>query len=151
MGEMEQADVKENQISAYLNPLPDHISELAQNLRAWFRSEYSPTFELVAESTMSVNIGYGFTRKAWDCFAAIIIYKNHINISLPSGAGLSDPHGILHGTGKRIRHIKIKRLEELMADEVTAILEEARNNANAMVPKHEAEKVGVETRVKPVS
>lgn len=100
---------------------------------------------------MSLNIGYGFTRKAWDCFAAIIVYKNHINISLPSGAGLSDPQGILHGTGKRIRHIKIKRLEDLMSDEIAAILEEARNNANSMVPKPEAEKTGVETRVKSVS
>lgn len=141
----------EEKITQLLLPLPDHISELAQNLRAWFRSEYSPTHELVAKSTNSVNIGYGFSRKAWDCFAAIIVYKNHINISLPSGAGLSDPHSVLHGTGKRIRHIKIKRLEDLMTDEVRAILEEARNNANGLVPKPEAEKLGVETRVKPVS
>jgi len=98
----------EQQIMKFLEPFNSEISSLAQQLRDHLRKETKPTIELVGDSTISVNIGYGFTEKAWDCFCAIIVYSKHINISFPSGVFLSDPQGLLQGKGKRIRHIKIR-------------------------------------------
>ena len=95
-------------IEEYLQLFDKGISSLAMELRTHIQEETKPAFELVGDSVISVNIGYGFTEKAWDCYCAIIVYSKHINISFPSGAFLTDPHGLLEGTGKRIRHIKIK-------------------------------------------
>jgi len=82
---------------------------------------------LVGDSTISLNIGYGFTTKDWDCFCAIIIYRKHINLSFPSGAYLSDPQQLLRGTGNRIRHIRINDINDLENAAVEVILNEARN------------------------
>ena len=77
---------EEQQIEGFLEFFNSEIASLAQNLRTHLKKECKPSFELVGDSTISLNIGYGFTEKAWDCFCAIIIYSKHINISFPSGA-----------------------------------------------------------------
>ena len=88
-----------------------------------------PAFELAGNSAQSFNIGYGFTTTAWDCSCAIIVYKKHINISLPSGVALTDPEGLLHGSGSRVRPLKIKELKDIQGVAVRALLKEARMNA----------------------
>lgn len=40
-------------------------------------------------------------------FCYIAIFKNHINLGFYYGAGLDDPVGLMQGTGKSLRHIKI--------------------------------------------
>lgn len=91
----------EQQIEKFLEPFDSDLSSLAQKLRKHINKETAPTVELVGDSTISLNIGYGFTEKAWDCYCAIIIYSKHINISFPSVASLSDSKEILQGSGKR--------------------------------------------------
>ena len=91
----------EQQIREFLEPFNNEIISLALQLRDFLKQETKPTIELVGDSTISLNIGYGFTEKAWDCFYAIIFYSKHINISFPSGAFLTDPQGLLQGTGKK--------------------------------------------------
>ena len=98
-------DNAEQQIEHFILPFSREIRELAQQLRDYLKHETKPTVEIVGDSTISVNIGYGYTEKAWDCYCAIIVYSKHINISFPSGAILHDPKGFLQGTGKRIRHM----------------------------------------------
>lgn len=119
----------EKQIEGLLAPYSAEIQSFAQDLRTWLRKDTSPAYELVGKSGQSVNIGYGFTTTAWDCFCAIIVYRKHINISLPSGASLDDPDKILHGTGSRVRHIKISCLEDAQTAPVRRLLAEARNKA----------------------
>ncbi len=132
-------------------PFPGKIQTLAQQLRTYLKAETQPTIELVADSNISVNIGYGFTQKAWDCYCAIIVYSKHINISLPSGAGLLDPEGILHGTGKRVRHIKIQDFEDIKKPAVRNILMEARALAIAKLKEEPSQSDGVRTIIKPIS
>jgi len=100
----------EQQITVFLNPFDEDIVSLTQELKSYLINESKPKYELVGNSSISVNIGYGFTQKAWDCFVAIIAYSKHINISFPSGAFLTDPQRLLQGSGTRIRHIKIKNI-----------------------------------------
>ncbi len=88
---MENTD---KQIAAFLSPYSAEISSFAQALRVYLKQETKPAFELAGVSAQSFNIGYGFTTKAWDCYCGIIVYRKHINISLPSGASLSDPEGL---------------------------------------------------------
>lgn len=122
----------ELQITKFLEPFNNEISSLAQQLRDHLKKETKPTIELVGDSTISVNIGYGFTEIAWDCFCAIIVYSKHINISFPSGAFLSDSKGLLQGTGKRIRHIKIRNFNDINDPAVKKLLLEARDKALAL-------------------
>jgi hypothetical protein len=41
-------------------------------------------------------------------FAYVDVFKNHTNIGFFYGAHLDDPAGVLEGTGKNMRHVKLK-------------------------------------------
>lgn len=41
-------------------------------------------------------------------FAYVAIYSAHVNIGFFHGAELSDPEGLLQGSGKFMRHVKLK-------------------------------------------
>src|SRR5690606_5483128 len=40
-------------------------------------------------------------------FAYVNVFSRHVNVGFFAGASLNDPAGLLVGTGKRMRHIKI--------------------------------------------
>jgi hypothetical protein len=41
-------------------------------------------------------------------FGYVGIYTSHANVGFFHGAALSDPAGLLEGTGKRMRHVKLR-------------------------------------------
>ena len=41
-------------------------------------------------------------------FAYVNVFKAHVNVGFFRGAELDDPAGLLEGTGKRMRHVKLK-------------------------------------------
>ena len=46
-----------------------------------------------------------------DLLFALIPHTNWVNLQLADGAILPDPHGLIEGTGKRIRHVKVRSAE----------------------------------------
>lgn len=42
-------------------------------------------------------------------FAYVNSYKNHVNVGFFHGAALRDPERLLAGSGKRMRHVKLKQ------------------------------------------
>ena len=46
-------------------------------------------------------------------FGYVNTFKNHVNVGFFYGAVLKDPAGLLEGSGKRMRHVKLKRGIEL--------------------------------------
>jgi len=140
----------EQQIAEFLAAFDPEIGALAQQLRKFLRKQTKPTMELVGDSTISVNIGYGFSPKAWDCYVAIIVYSKHINLSFPSGATLADPKGLLQGTGARIRHIRVGTLKDAQAPDVIDLLANARDIALAAADKPTKNNAGIKTMIKKI-
>lgn len=138
----------EQQISKFLSPFREEIASFAQALRVELKRVTNPAYEVAGNSAQSFNIGYGFTTTSWDCYCAIIVYKKHINISLPSGVALTDPDGLLHGTGSRVRHLKIKELKDVQTPAVRKLLKEARKHALEMVKDGGSDHEGVMTILK---
>ena len=55
---------------------------------------------------------------------ALIPHSAHVNVQLADGAQLDDPAGIVEGTGKRIRHVKCRSLDDVTRPAVRRLLEE---------------------------
>ena len=51
--------------------------------------------------------------------------KAAVNLGFPRGVDLSDPAGLLAGTGKRACHVKVTAVEQVEAPTLRALLEEA--------------------------
>jgi hypothetical protein len=43
----------------------------------------------------------------------LMVGKNHVTFGFLRGTSLDDPHGLLEGTGKNLRHAKLRRREDL--------------------------------------
>jgi Domain of unknown function (DU1801) len=55
---------------------------------------------------------------------ALIPHSAHVNVQLADGALLPDPNGIVEGTGKRIRHVKCRSLDDVARPALRALLED---------------------------
>lgn len=58
-------------------------------------------------------IALGTGKRMRDVLFAIIPHTGHVNLQLADGVDLPDPAGILEGTGKRARHVKIRSTDDL--------------------------------------
>ena len=54
----------------------------------------------------------------------LIPHAAHVNVQLADGALLPDAAGIVEGTGKRIRHVKCRTLEDVSRPPLRALLKE---------------------------
>lgn len=144
-------DNTEQQIENFLLPFDDELTTLVQQLRVYLKKQTKPTVEMAFDSYNSVNIGYGFTEKAWDCFCGIIVYSKHLNLSFPAGSSLTDPKGLLQGTGSKVRHIRIDKLDDIKQPAVLKILKEARDNSLALILDKSIDQNQIKTVIKPAS
>ncbi len=48
-----------------------------------------------------------------DFAIALILHRAHVNVQLADGALLENPDGLVEGTGKRIRHVKCRSVEDV--------------------------------------
>jgi hypothetical protein len=93
-----------------------------------FLKGYSPQVRAIALRTREVILSVlpGVTEKVYpgwkviqysagagrdDVFAVISPQRERVNLGLANGAGLADPAGLLEGTGKGIRHVKLTSAE----------------------------------------
>ena len=58
-------------------------------------------------------------------FAYVNAFKSHMNVGFYFGASLDDPAGMLEGTGKRMRHVKLRPGVERDLTALTYLIEDA--------------------------
>jgi hypothetical protein len=71
------------------------------------RKQLPGTFELVYDNYNVLAIGFSPTERASDAIFSIALYPRWINLFFLQGAILPDPHKLLKGKGKQVRHIVI--------------------------------------------
>jgi hypothetical protein len=69
-----------------------------------------------------VQVGYLISKKD---VCGIYAVSDHVNLSFMQGATLRDPKGLLEGTGKGMRHIKVTRSEDVDEDTIKGYVKEA--------------------------
>jgi hypothetical protein len=103
--------------------LREHSAELQaieRALRATIRAAFPDAIEQVDFGNKL--IAFGRSMKIRGLLFAIIAHKTHVNLQLADGANLPDPDGLIEGTGKRIRHVKIRSVEAASSAAVGAIV-----------------------------
>jgi hypothetical protein len=119
----------------FLEPYKREIQHLALQLRALVLEEMGLCYENIYDAYSAVAIGYGTSDRLRDGVFHIAVYSQHVNLGFNDGATLDDPKGILQGAGNRIRHITIKRPEDIERPEIRAYIRRARKKALADMKK----------------
>ena len=107
-----------------LKPYDREIQELTLALRQLVLEEMAPCCEYIVEVYI-VSIIYGPTHRMKDGICYIGVIKDHVNLGFIRGSELIDPQRILEGTGKQMRHIKIKNISDLERPAIRSYLQEA--------------------------
>jgi len=86
--------------------------------------------EVVPEVDERVHLGWssmlycsGASVRDW--VAALSPQRAYVNLEFGDGVELPDPAHKLEGTGKRLRHVKIRKIEDTRDPAVRSLLEEA--------------------------
>jgi hypothetical protein len=98
------------------------VRKLALGLRQLVLEELAPCHESIYDAYSAVAIGYGPTVRMSDNICHIAVYPSGANLGFNFGAVLPDPENILEGSGKQIRHIKIRSQEDLARTEIRSYL-----------------------------
>jgi len=67
-------------------------------------------------------LAFGRSMKMRDLLFALIPHAGWVNLQLAAGALLANPDGLIEGTGKRIRHIKVRTREQATSTPVRAAI-----------------------------
>lgn len=94
------------QVTEYINNAPQNQKEIMEILR-----------KLIHENGRNVREEFKWSRpifKSDKDFSYFQVNKNHLNFGFYNGVELlNDPDGILQGTGKTMRHIKLKSTSDI--------------------------------------
>jgi hypothetical protein len=61
-------------------------------------------------------------------FGYVNTFRSHVNVGFFHGALLEDPDGLLEGSGKRMRHVKVKPGSDLDTDALSELIRAAYSN-----------------------
>ncbi|MDR3572505.1 MAG: DUF1801 domain-containing protein [Anaerolineaceae bacterium] len=98
-------------VEEYLKNFSPQVREISFGLRDLVRSLVPEADEIVY--TGWGNIQYYFGSKTKSHFCAINPLKDRVDFFFLRATELSDPAGLLEGTGKKLRHIKVKTLSQV--------------------------------------
>ncbi len=98
--------------------------ETAVRLREIILSIHPDAVEVVRLGDKAATYGVG-PKKMSEGYTYILPYKSWVNLGFYQGANLPDPDGLLEGTGKKLRHIKIRSLADADDPKLQPLIEAA--------------------------
>jgi hypothetical protein len=109
----------------------DERGELGKIAQRWFdvmRDQGEDVRELLHDHHPTACVGE-------IAFGYVNAFTSHVNVGFFQGTELSDPNGLLGGTGKFMRHVKVRPGEKMNEAALTKLIEAAYTN----VKRREAE------------
>lgn len=116
----DELEAPEADLAKLLADHPPELQAIEQALRAAIREAAPEAVERVDFGNQL--IAFGWSMRMRDLLFAIICHRAHVNLQLADGAKLPDPTGIVEGTGKSIRHVKVRSVADASGPAVGALI-----------------------------
>jgi hypothetical protein len=99
----------------------DDVRRIAVALRDRIATIHPEAVEVPRAGERSVSYGLG-PKKMSEAYAYLMPQTSYVNLGFFYGTDLEDPSGTLEGTGKKLRHVKVRSVEQANGPEVSALL-----------------------------
>jgi hypothetical protein len=119
----------------FLAAYESRITTLALAARRLVLEQAPDAIELIYDVYNAVAANYSFTGRPSDGFMHIAAYAQWVNLGFNRGSELDDPQGVLQGSGRWIRHIKIAEPRDLKAPAIRAFVRAAVAHAKRPDPR----------------
>lgn len=83
------------------------LSDIAEHLRSLVVGLHGDAVEVPRKGDRAVSFGFG-EKKMSESYCYLMPHKSHLNVGFWWGTALEDPNGLLEGTGKKLRHVKVR-------------------------------------------
>lgn len=105
-------------VDAWINQHSDELGAIARHWFAVMRNCGDDVLELLHDGAPTACVGDA-------AFAYVNAFKAHVNVGFFRGAEIADPHGLLEGTGKFMRHVRLRPDREVDAAALVALINAA--------------------------
>ena len=106
------------EIEEWLSGDPAELFSIARHWFAVFRQRGDDVYE-----TMHDGMPTACVEQA--AFAYVNVFKSHVNVGFFTGAFLEDPSGLLEGSGKRMRHVRLRPDQAVDETALTKLVSDA--------------------------
>jgi len=113
-------------VEKYIESHPTQIREIIKKLRLVAKANMPSAHEFMYHN--AINYKLPESPGTWICYIAA--QRNYVNMGFFFGTKLSDPKKLLEGTGKRMRHVKVRTVEEAGTNELADLIRQAWTDAN---------------------
>ena len=97
---------------------------VCESLRSRIASLHRDFVEVVWPRPKIASFGVG-PKKMSEHYAYIAVHRSHVNLGFYHSASLADPSGLLEGTGKKLRHVKLRDVSAAKNPALAVLLREA--------------------------
>lgn len=97
------------------------VGEICWALRALIAGLHPDSLEVPRPGEPSSAYGFG-EKKMSEAYAYIMPQKTHANLGFYHGAAIARQHPLLEGTGKSLRHVKVRSVAIAQSEEIKAVL-----------------------------
>lgn len=108
------------EIDRFLESYAPEVHDVAQQVRVLIAS-ITPDADETLKPGWKV-IWYGFGTKMAAQFVVLMPSRAHVGLGFAHGSELSDPKGRLEGTGKKIRHVKLRTRADVSDPALAALV-----------------------------
>jgi Domain of unknown function (DU1801) len=113
------------QLAGFVAKYDPAIGKLARATRAALRKRLPTAVELVYDNYQFLAIGFSATERTSDCLVSLAISPKGVALSFYYGAHLPDPDGVLLGSGKQNRFVRLDSAATLALPAVDALIRAA--------------------------
>jgi len=124
----------ERELASFIAKFEPKHTKLIEECRAELRRVLPTATELVYDNYNFFVIGYCSSERASDCIVSIAAAANGVGLSFYYGAALPDPSGILEGSGKQNRFIRLPTAGKLREPEVLNLIHAAAAHGKTRLP-----------------
>lgn len=122
-------------IEAFIAKFGPAHAKLIRACRAALRKRFPTAFELVYDNYNFLVFGFCASERPSDCIVSLAAAANGVGLSFYRGAALPDPLGLLQGSGRQNRFIRLPSARVLSQPDVMALLDAAVALSPTPLPK----------------
>ena len=128
------AATAESQLRAFIEKFGADDQRLIRAVRSALRRRLPTANELVWDNYNFFVIGYSPTERPTDSILSIAARANGVGVCFIHGASLPDPKGLLLGSGRQTRFIRVASASELSHPDVAELIDAAISRASKPLP-----------------
>jgi hypothetical protein len=114
-----------SRLAAFLGKYEPAVAALAKGALARLRRRLPGAFELVYDNYNALAIAFSPTDTSSAAVFSIAVYPRWVSLFFAQGARLPDPKKLLQGSGNKMRHIILRRPDDICDPDVEALIRAA--------------------------